>query len=78
MPTPDELEDLLTILCVKLGFCLHGEAYDRLVDNPPKDPATFTDAVFEAEGMDPRRAERGLYSQVLSEVEKVVPRANSE
>jgi hypothetical protein len=78
MPTSDELEYLLENLCVELGFCLQGEAYNRLIENPPPDIASYTDAVFRAEGLDPRLADRKLYSQVRTRVEQAFERASSE
>ena len=61
---PDEVEKLLGQLCVDLGFCLPPDAQDRLIENPPGDTDAFTDAVFLAEGMDPKTARRDLYCQV--------------
>ena len=54
---------LLYDLCVDLGFCLPPDDQQRLRESPPQDPDSFTDAVFEAEGMDPRDHD-GLREQV--------------
>ena len=70
MPTTDDLETLLEVLCAEFGFCFHGETYDRLVDTPPADAAAFTDAVFLAHGLDPT-GHAGLYSQVHFRVARV-------
>ncbi len=70
MPTTDDLETLLGVLCLELGFCFHGETYDRLVDAPPADAAAFTNAVFLAEGLDPT-SDRRLYDQVHFRVAQV-------
>lgn len=70
MPTTDDLETLLGVLCVEFGFCFHGETYDRLVDNPPVDVAAFTAAVFLAKGIDPTN-DRRLYDQVRFRVAHV-------
>jgi hypothetical protein len=45
------VERLLYELCVKLGFCLPAAESRRLCESPPPDVDSFTDAVFEAEGM---------------------------
>ena len=70
MPSTDDLETLLGVLCVELGFCFHGETYDRLVDTPPADAAAFTDAVLIAQGLEPT-SNRRLYDQVQFRVAQV-------
>jgi len=50
--TEAQAEALLRQLCVDLGFCLHGDAADRLIDSPPASAADFARAVFAAEGLD--------------------------
>nr|WTA70795.1 hypothetical protein OHB51_17245 [Micromonospora sp. NBC_00855] len=63
---------LLNELCVKLGFCLPPDEIRRLEASPPGDVDSFTDAVFEAEGMgdmsytDLRRQVRGIVDQHMS------------
>jgi hypothetical protein len=71
MPSTAELETLLAGLCVRLGFCLAGEGYDRLVDDPPTDPVAFAEAVMAADGCDPHALPGDVYAQVLAEVERV-------
>ena len=61
--TTSEIEDLLTKLCVDLGFCLPPSAVLRFKNSPPPDIDSFTDAVFIAEGLDPR-SDRKLRAQV--------------
>ncbi|MEE6259379.1 hypothetical protein [Plantactinospora sonchi] len=46
-----DVERLLYELCVGLGFCLPPDDIRRLRESPPADVDSFTDAVFEAEGM---------------------------
>jgi hypothetical protein len=78
MPGPleaSEVETLLRQLCVDLGFCLPPDAHDRLVDNPPADARSFTDAVFVAEGLNPETARRELYLQVSDYVNAAFARA---
>ena len=71
MPTTAELETLLERLCVKLGFCLAGEQYDRLVDDPPTDPIAYAEAVMTADGDDPHALSSDVYAQVVAEVKRV-------
>jgi hypothetical protein len=46
------VQQLLDELCVGLGFCLPPDEQRRLRESPPLDVDSFTDAVFEAEGLD--------------------------
>jgi hypothetical protein len=62
--TSMDVQHLLYELCVKLGFCLSPEAQGRLIETPPTDIDAFTDAVFEAEGLDPVYSDKRLRSQV--------------
>lgn len=48
----EQVEALLRELCVDLGFCLPFDAYEQLVDNPPRTADAFARKVFEAEGLD--------------------------
>lgn len=48
-----QIGQLLDALCVDLGFCLPPEARARLVQAPPKDVDAFTDAVIQADGLNP-------------------------
>ena len=50
---PDKIAELLTELCVVLGFCLPPDAITRLKSEPPSDADEFADAVIRAEGLDP-------------------------
>ncbi|AVP96832.1 hypothetical protein C7S18_06290 [Ahniella affigens] len=63
-----EAEALLGTLCVKYGFCLPPLWHARLVHCPPKSVVKFTDAVFHAEGLDPRTADSSTYAAVRAEV----------
>lgn len=63
-----EVQSLLDDLCVGLGFCLPPGDQQRLRAAPPHDAKAFADAVFVAEGMDPRLY-RQLYQQVLEKIE---------
>jgi len=58
------MSDLLGVLCVRLGFCLPPDDWNRLVDEPPPDADDFTDQVFEAEGLDPMLVDSRLRKQV--------------
>ena len=59
-----EVQALLYNLCVELGFCLPPKESDRLLETPPEDVNAFTEAVFLAEGMNPKHYSRGLYRSV--------------
>jgi hypothetical protein len=50
--TEAQIEVLLQQLCVDLGFCLHGDVADQLIDHPPATADQFARAVFTAEGLD--------------------------
>ena len=65
-PNPKQIDYLLGELCSRLGFCsIPPGEYDRLLAEPPTDVDDFTDAVFEAEGMDAADSQyRGLRAQV--------------
>jgi hypothetical protein len=47
------VQQLLDELCVGLGLCLPPDEQRRLRESPPLDVDGFTDAMFEAEGLDP-------------------------
>jgi hypothetical protein len=53
-----EVQQFLNELCVELGFCLPPDEQRRLRESPAADADSFTDAVFEAEAMDPGVNER--------------------
>ena len=63
----DQVGKLLYDLCVDLGFCLPPDDIRRLVESPPAGVDAFTDAVFEAEGMDPT-----IHPDLRSQVRAVV------
>lgn len=67
MLTSVKANALLAALCVKLGFCLSPEEQSRLSQSPPRTIDAFTDAVFQAEGMNPN-AESQLWQQVRAVV----------
>jgi len=48
-----DVAQLLNDLCVRLGYCLPPDAQQRIVSDPPTSVDAFTDAVVEAEGLDP-------------------------
>ncbi|MBD0421680.1 hypothetical protein AB0L35_07740 [Streptomyces sp. NPDC052309] len=64
-----KVRQLLYELCVDLGFCLPPQEHHRLQEAPPADVDGFTDAVFEAEGMDP-----GLHEELRRQVRDRVDR----
>jgi hypothetical protein len=73
-----QLELLLDELCVKNGFCLPSDEYDRLLANPPQDVLAFTDAVFRAEGLNPEHASRSAYRAVRDRIAEAFRQADLE
>jgi hypothetical protein len=61
---------LLSELCERLGLCLPPEARRQLVEQALPDAASFTDAVFAAEGFEGGRANRALYADALALAER--------
>lgn len=47
------LEEVLQRVCSEFGYCLLGDTYDRLVDNPPATISKFIDAIITGEGLNP-------------------------
>ena len=64
------VERLLDQLCVDLGFCLPPRARARLSKTPPEGVEAFTDAVFNAEGLNRETANKHLWRQVRDRVAK--------
>lgn len=71
------LQELLDRLCVQLGFCLPPADQVRLAQQPPDSAEAFTNAVFEAEGLDPETADRHLYRQVQTMVRETFRRLST-
>ena len=76
--TASEVDNLLTKLCIDFGFCLPPNAVLRFRNSPPTDIDSFTDAVFIAEGLDPRLESKKLYAQVRAMVRDEFARASKE
>jgi hypothetical protein len=72
--TTAEVDELLTKLCIDLGFCLPPKAIARFQTTPPADVDAFTDAVFIAEGLDPL-TNRKLRGEVRAVVDDAFARA---
>ena len=72
--TSSEVDNLLTKLCIDLGFCLPPRAISTLQNSPPEDIDSFTDAVFSAEDLDPLSDPR-LRAQVRTMVSDAFVRA---
>ncbi len=64
MLTQDAVKVLLDKLCIQYGFCLPPASYDVLVEQPPQDPLSFTNALYMAEGLDPATADLHLYRKI--------------
>jgi hypothetical protein len=73
-----DVGDLLTRLCVRLGFCLSPDDIVRLQEHPPGDVLAFTDLVFAAEGLDPTTADGHLYRQVRDMIADVFQQAEHD
>lgn len=69
---------LLEELCVDLGFCLPPDAQARLIDEPPDGIDEFTDAVIQAEGLDPSVIPRPLRSAVRERVARYLQIENQD
>ena len=63
-----EARRVLTILCVKLGFCLPPVWDARLQKNPPRSVEKFVVTVFRAEGLEPKTAGKDIYRSVAKVV----------
>jgi hypothetical protein len=63
-----EARRLLSILCVKYGFCLSPLWSSRLEANPPRSIDKYVDTVFRAEGLDPATADSAMYKAMREEV----------
>ncbi len=48
--SPNAVEKLLNDLCIDLGYCLPPKAYEKIVNNPPTDPKSFSKIVMDLEG----------------------------
>jgi hypothetical protein len=64
------VERLLGEVCTDLGFCLPGAEQTRLLHSPPKSIDAFADEIFVAEGLNPRLADKRLWTQVREVVAK--------
>jgi len=64
-----DVEQLLGELCIGLGFCLPPDEIRQLCESPPKTVDSFTDAVFDAEGMGDMS-----YTDLRRQVREVVAR----
>jgi hypothetical protein len=74
MLTAKEIKWLLEDLCVQHGICLYPDQVEEFLAPCPEDAATFTEAVFVAEGLDPN-AHRRLYERVFNLVEAAFSRS---
>jgi hypothetical protein len=69
---PTDCQNLLSKLCVDLGFCLPPSEAEKLVNNPPTSVIAFTNAIFLAESLNPEMSDRRLYRQVRDMIQKAV------
>ena len=68
-----DVQRILDDLCIELGFCLPPEEQRRLEASPPENVDSFTDAVFEAEGMG-HMSDTNIRRQVRDVVERHMSR----
>ena len=76
-----ELPWLLRELCTELGFCLPPAEYEALMNAPPRDVDAFTDAVLNAEGLDPslnKQLRRAVRSKIERRVGHLIDRPPGE
>jgi hypothetical protein len=73
----DVVQRLLDELCTCLGFCLPPDGQARLRTSPPGTPDAFTDAVLDAEGLDPEDPDRKLRQAVRDRVVRTFERHSS-
>jgi hypothetical protein len=64
-----DVKQLLGELCIGLGFCLPPDEIRQLCESSPKTVDSFTDAVFDAEGMGDMS-----YTDLRGQVREVVAR----
>ena len=67
--TVSQVEELLRVVCVDLGYCLTPDTYDQLVTATHTDAETLTLAILVAEGMSPQTAGGHVYGPVRQCVE---------
>ena len=72
MPSPEQIEQLLSRLCVELGFCLEPQKENRIKSDPPSTIEEFTAAVFLAEGLDPSEVVPSLHRAVRELVRREI------
>ena len=77
-PHSREVRQLLSRLCIELGFCLDPLDQARLADCPPETVEAFARAVVTAEGFDPLLMDSSLYRQVKDMVAEAFRIADSE
>ena len=58
-----EIEQLLSDVGVRLGFCLPAPITKRIINNPPTDIGRFANVIYRAEGLDPS-SKSPLYYQL--------------
>jgi hypothetical protein len=71
--TERKASELLSTLCIKLGFCLIHKTNSCLVNNPPPSAERFVNAIYSMEWLDSSLCS-DLYKQVVSYVETAFQR----
>ncbi len=67
-------EEVLGRVCLELGYCLLGDTYDRLLNDPPSTILEFVDAIISGEGLNPEttpnRQKRRMRDMIIEAIEK--------
>ncbi len=50
--SPDQVLDVLGVLCVRLGYCLPPTEIEDIAASPPTNPWDFSQLVMDVEGVD--------------------------
>jgi len=72
--TVEDSEKILEVFCVKYGFCLTPEWYDRLANAPPDSAKAYVDAAILAYGLDPEGVDQRMRSEMQDVVRQAVER----
>ena len=67
-------EEVLRRVCSEFGYCSLGDAYDRLLENPPETIVEFVDAIIAGEGLNPETVTNGLKRRIRDLVIDAVDR----
>jgi hypothetical protein len=75
--TEEEAENVFGIFCVKYGFCLSWESYERLYDAPPKSARSYVDSTISEYGLDPETVDPHMHREMQEVVEQAAQRCRT-